>query len=137
MAQFTHVAPTIVASGTTWTQLKTGGLKVLLDNLSTANTAKADPTTQVTAAGSVSAGGLLAGTYFFTYTFCDAFGETLADGRSAQFTSTGAAQLCTLTLPALPTGVSCMNVYCTKPNGASGTETLYATGITGTPLDMT
>jgi hypothetical protein len=138
MPQFVHVAPTIVTSGTTWTALKTGGLKVLLDNLSAANTAKANPTTQVTAAGSVSAGGLLAGTYYFAYTFCDAFGETtIGTGESAQFTSTGAAQLCTLTLPALPTGCQSINVYSTRPGGASGSETLYATGITGTTLAMT
>jgi len=137
VAQFTAVAPAITTSGTTWAQLKTGGVELILNNLVTANPALANPTVQATAASSVSAGGLGAGTYYVSYSFVDAFGETLAAGESAQFTSTGITQLWTVTLPALPTYAKQINLYCTNMNGATGTETLYATGITTTTFAMT
>jgi hypothetical protein len=100
----------------------------------TANAVLANPTVQATAASSVATGGLNAGTYYANYTFVDAFGETLAAaaGESAQFTVTGTTQLWTVTLPALPTRAKAINLYVTPANGASGTELLYATGITAT-----
>jgi hypothetical protein len=131
------VAPTITTSGTSF---KTGGLKVILDNLVAvaANAAKANPTTTATVAVTTATGGLLAGTYRCSYTFCDAYGETLAGGESATFTVTGTTQLATVTLPALPTGVQSINLYLTPANGGvSGTEYLYATGITGTTYACT
>jgi hypothetical protein len=132
MALDTYVTPVVTASSTTWAQFKAEGLRGVLNRLATANPAKADPSTQATVAGSVATGGLAAGTYYFSYSFVDLFGETLAGGRSAQFTSTGVAQLATVTLPARPTGVSYLNLYVTPTDGAAGTERLYATGITGT-----
>ena len=137
MPQDTATATTISASSTTWAQLKTGGLKIVLDNLVAANTAKSDPSTQATATatgGGASGGSLAAGTYYITYSFCDAFGETLAGGRSAQLT-VGATNIPRITLPANPTGVAYKNVYLTAAGGASGTEVLYATGISGTSFD--
>jgi hypothetical protein len=120
--------------------MKTGGLKVILDNLVAvaANAAKANPSTTATVAVTTATGGLLAGTYRCSYTFCDAYGETLAGGESATFTVTGTTQLATVTLPALPTGVQAINLYLTPANGGvSGTEYLYATGITGTTYACT
>ncbi len=137
MPRDTATATTISASGTTNAQFKTGGFRVVLDNLVAANAAKADPTTQATATatgGGASGGSLAAGTYYITYTFCDAFGETLAGGRSAQLT-VGATNIPRITLPNNPTGVHCKNVYLTPVGGAAGTEVLYATGISGTTFD--
>lgn len=138
--QDTWVAPTITTSGTTMAQYKTGGKKIILDNLLAvaANAAKANPSTTATVAVTTAAGGLLAGTYRCSYTFNDAYGETLAGGESATFTVTGITQLATVTLPALPTGVQSINLYLTPANGGvSGTEYLYATGITGTTYACT
>lgn len=131
MPQDTFIAPTIQPSGTTWAQFKAGGVGILLTNLAAANPPKANPSTQATVAVSGTTGLLPAGTYYCQYAFVDPFGETLAGGESAQFTVT-AGQIPTVTLPALPAGVQAINLYLTNPNGAPGTETLYATGIPAT-----
>ncbi len=131
MPQDTFIAPTIQPSGTTWAQFKTGGVGILLTNLAAANPPKASPGTQAAVAVSGTTGQLPAGTYYCQYSFVDPFGETLAGGESAQFT-VAAGQVPTVTLPALPGGVQSINLYLTGPNGAAGTETLYATGITTT-----
>src|SRR5271165_3143827 len=131
MPQDTFVAPQVQPSGTTWAQLKTGGVGIVLTNLAAANPPKANPSTQATVSVSGSGGLLAAGTYYAQYTFVDPFGETLAGGESAQFT-VAAGQVPTVTLPALPVGVQAINLYLTAPGGAAGTETLYATGITTT-----
>jgi hypothetical protein len=131
MAQDNFVTPLIQPSGTTWAQFKTGGVGILLTNLAATNPIKANPTTQATASVSGSGGLLPAGTYYCQYSFVDAFGETLAGGESAPFAVT-AGQVPTVTLPALSTGASAVNLYLTPPGGACGTETLYATGITAT-----
>ncbi len=137
MAQDTATATSIVASGTTWAQLKTGGYRAVLDNLVSTNTAKADPTTTATvsATGGGSSGGLLqvgsTASWYFVYTFCDAFGETLGGGRSTA-TSVATTNIPRVTLPSKPTGVAFMNLYL---GTVSGSETLYATGITATTFD--
>jgi hypothetical protein len=131
MPQDTFVAPQVQPSGTTWAQLKTGGVGILLSNLAAANPPKANPSTPATVSCSGSGGLLPAGTYYAQYTFVDPFGETLAGGESGQFT-VAAGQVPTVTLPALPAGVQAINLYLTAPGGAAGTETLYATGITTT-----
>jgi len=138
VAQDTNVVPTITASGTTWTQYKTGGLKVVIDNAIAQNLAKANPTVQATTAETVAAGGLAAGTYYCAYTFVDAFGETtIGTSESAQFTVTDTSHRTTVTLPVKPTGVQSMNLYVTPLGGASGSETLWATGITATTFALT
>ena len=138
MAQDTYVTPTIQASTTTWAQYKTGGLKVVLDNLIAQNAAKADPSTQATVAVTSAAGGLAAGTYYCSYTFVDAFGETLVGtSESASFTVSGTSELATVTLPSKPTGVQSMNLYVTGPGGAAASEKLFASGITGTSFALT
>lgn len=133
-----HVTPTITASGTTWTQYKTGELKIVIDNLVAANVAKANPSAALTTAVTTATGGLAAGDYFAAYSNCDAFGETtigVSECASA-FTVAGTTELCTLTVPALPTGVQSRNIYLTPANGASGSEILYATGITATSIAL-
>ncbi len=76
MARDTYVPPVITPSGTTWAQYKTGGLKIVLDNLIAANVAKANPTTQATVSITSAGSSLPVGTYFVAYTFVDPFGET-------------------------------------------------------------
>ncbi len=133
------MTPVITTSGTTWAQFKTGGLKYILDKLvaTAGNTAKTDPSTTATGAVTTATGGLAAGDYLVSYTFNDAYGETLVGGRSAAITVAGITELATITLPAKPTGVHSMNLYVTPPNGVAGTELLYATGITGTTFACT
>lgn len=131
MPQNAYATPVITASGTTWAQLKAGGLAAVLANLATTNPAKANPTTAATVAVSGSAGLLPAGTYYARYSWVDAFGETLAGGESAVFTQTSGAKPA-ITIPALPAGVMSANIYLTAAGGVAGTQTLYATGITAT-----
>jgi hypothetical protein len=88
------------------------------------------PIVNVTGGGSV--GGLLqAGTYYLKYTFVNAAGETLASPSSSAFT-VASGNIPQVTLPALPTGATSINIYLTVAGGVSGTETLYKTGVTGT-----
>ncbi|MDE2100492.1 MAG: hypothetical protein KGL39_24825 [Patescibacteria group bacterium] len=137
MAQDTVVATTMTASSATWAQLKAGGVRGHLNLLTAANAAKANPTTQATVSatgGGASGGNLAAGAYYCSYTFCDAFGETLAGGESATFT-VAAGNIPRVTLPSKPTGVHAMNLYLTPVGGAVGSEVQYATGITATTFD--
>ena len=42
-----------------------------------------------------------------------------------------------MTIPALPAwGAASANIYLTAAGGAAGTETLYATGVTGTTYSL-
>jgi hypothetical protein len=138
MAQDTYVTPTIIPSGTTWSQYKSGGIDIILKNLIATNGPKDDPS--AAAIGSIpygSGGNLPAGTYFIAYTNCDAFGETMIGSSeiASRLTLVEGAIL-RITMPALPTGVCFRNIYITNPGGMSGTERLYATGVTGTTFDL-
>jgi hypothetical protein len=138
MPRDTFVQPAIVASGTTWSQYKDAGLSAILDNLVSTNPAKANPTTTATVnvtAGGSTGGNLPAGDYYASYTYADAFGETLAGGRSAKFT-VAAGNIPRVTLPSLPAGVDCINIYLTPTNGAIGSERIYGSGITTTTFDL-
>jgi hypothetical protein len=99
-----------------------------------AQSAPSTPTVSVGGSG----GNLVAGTYYMKATNVDAANgsETTPSTESAQFTI-AAGQVATVTLGALPTGIASRNLYCTPVGGASGTETLYATGITGSTYSMT
>lgn len=98
------------------------------------------PTTPTTAPTIADTGAattnLPTGSYRLTYAGVDAGGKISSVFRSASGFSTGTLTNGTsrprVTLPALPTGVSSWNVYLSQAAGASGTERLYATGITGT-----
>lgn len=135
----TYVSPKVRASGTTFAQLQAGGLAAAVDRLIAANTAIANPTTQATvnATGGGSTGGSLPeGTYYASYTWCNGFGETTAGtSESASFTISSANKP-RITIPSLPTGVSHANIYLTAAGGASGTETLYMSGVTTTTYDF-
>jgi hypothetical protein len=138
MAQDNFVAPNVQPSGTTWTQFKQGGLSAILANLVTTNPSKANPSTQATVnptGGGATGGNLPAGTYYASYSWVDPYGETLAAGESAQFT-VAAGNVPQITIPSPPTGVSFANIYLTLPGGGSGTELLYASGVTTTGFSL-
>lgn len=138
MAQITYAPPSLVTSGTTFAQLLTGGLEIVLDNLIAANPAIANPTTAPTVAvtgGGASGGNLAAAVYFVSYTWVDGAGETTAKESATSFT-VAAGNIPRVTIPATPTGASGANIYLTAAGGATLTETLYATGITTTTFDL-
>ena len=114
----------LVTSGTTWAQLKTGGVQLLLNNLVTANAAKANPAAACTATatgGGASGGSLYVGTtatFFISYTNCDAFGETTpGSSELASALTVASTNIPQVTLPALPGGVDSRNIYVTAANG--------------------
>jgi hypothetical protein len=130
MSQSNYAPPSIQPSSTTFSQLQSGGVAVVLTNLIAANPAIANPTTAptVSVTGGGSTGGFLpAGTYFASYTWTDGAGETLASSESTTFT-VAAGNIPTVAVPTFPTGVAGWNLYLTPTNGASGTETLYSGG---------
>lgn len=93
------------------------------------------PTVNVTGGGSVG-GSLPAGAYYLVYTELDSGAkESNPSQETANFT-VAAGNIPRVTLPALPTGVSSRNIYLTAAAGARGSETLYATGVTGTTYDL-
>jgi hypothetical protein len=103
-------------------------------------TAQSNPSVTATVSvGSATTGALAAGGYFTSYTFVDAAngGQTTQGvSQSAVFT-VAAGNTPTITLPATPSFASGKDVYLTAANGASGSETLYASGITATTLVCT
>lgn len=131
--------PAIRASGQTFTQLKAGGLVGQVEALITANaTATAAPTAAPTAAatGGGATGGLLAaGTYFIKFTETNGVGETTASPESTQLT-VSATNIPRITFATLKTGNTARNLYLTAAGGASGTEKLFAAGITATTYDV-
>lgn len=134
-----YTAPTIIASGTTWAQLQAGGVSAVLDKLIAANLAATSAPTvaaTVAATGGGATGGLLAaGTYYATVTETNGIGETTAGPETAQFT-VGATNIPRITFQTLKAGNTARKVYLTAANGASGTEVLYAAGITTATYDM-
>lgn len=139
MAQDTYVASAVATSGATLTTLQAGGLQGLINSIIAANVALANPSVQATvsATGGGSSGGLLpAGTYYCSYTFLGPGGETtVGTSESASFTISSGNKP-QVSLPAVPSGGRSINLYLTAVGGAVGTETLYATGITGTTFNM-
>jgi hypothetical protein len=134
-----NVPPSIVTSGATFSQLQSNGLSGLLELLITANsTGTPAPTAAATATatGGGSAGGnLAAGTYYFVFTETNGIGETTAAPESAQLTA-AAGNIPQVTFPALKSGNSARNLYLTQANGSTGTEVLYAAGITTTTYNL-
>lgn len=138
MAQDAYAAPSIQASSAAWSDFTGGGIANILNLVIAANPAIASPTTAptVVATGGGSTGGNLpAGTYYVSYTWTDGAGETIAKEIAASFTI-AAGNIPQVTIPALPTGASSANIYLTAAGGASGTEVLYATGVTTTTFNM-
>lgn len=138
MAQDTYASPSIQASSSTFATLQGGGFAAIIAAVIAANPAIATPTTAptVSATGGGSSGGSLpAGTYFVSYTWTDGAGETASKEIASSFTI-AATNIPRVTIPALPTGANGANIYLTVAGGASGTEVLYATGVTATTFDM-
>jgi hypothetical protein len=125
-----YISPSIAASGTTFAQFQAGGVSRQLENLITANqNGTSAPSSAPTVSVSGSGGLLAAGTYHLIITETNGLGETTASPESAPFTVT-AGQIPTVTFPALQAGNSARNLYLTPAGGASGSEVLYASGIT-------
>jgi hypothetical protein len=125
-----YTSPSITASGTTFAQFQAGGASRHLENLIAANlNGTQAPSSAPTVSVSGSGGLLAAGTYHLIITETNGLGETTASPESAQFTVT-AGQIPTVTFPTLQAGNTARNVYLTPAGGASGSELLYADGIT-------
>ena len=105
---------------------------------------QAAPTGTPTVVVSGSGGALTAGTYFGKFTYVDTnlngagvHGETTA-GTEFTFTQTGTDEpVITINDGGLPAWASGRNLYLTAPAGASGTEVLAFTAITGTTYTLT
>jgi len=80
-------------------------------------------------------GSLAAGTYYLNFTETNGFGETSISTESSQLT-VSSGNIPRVTFPALQGGNVARNLYITAVNGSSGTEVLYATGITTTTYDL-
>jgi hypothetical protein len=132
---FTITSQRLSPSGTTWQQYKTGGLKVILDNLVAANPPLANPTVAATAASSAASSSLpVQNGYQVSYSWVDTLGETLAGGTSAPFNQVDNVHLNTVTIPALPSAAQCANLYLLNP--ATGITSIYATGVTTTTFAL-
>lgn len=100
----------------------------------------ADPTTAAThsaTGGGSSGGNLPAGTYYVSYTFVNAWGESLVGTSESTQMTVSAGNIPRVTVPALPTNATSINIYLTNTNGATGTGKLYKTGVTTTTTDLT
>ncbi len=125
-----YISPAITASSTTFAQFQAGGASRHLENLITASlNGTQAPSSAPTLSVSGTGGLLAAGTYRLMITETNGLGETTASPESAQFSVT-AGQIPTVTFPALQAGNSARNVYLTPIGGPSGSELLYASGIT-------
>lgn len=121
------LAKPIPASGTTFAELPASGasghLARLIGQIAAVSGTPATPTISATGGGTTG-GALTAGTYYLKIAETDGIGET---GPSAEFSVTIAAgNIPQITFGALLTGSIARNVYV---GVASGTETLYASGV--------
>lgn len=87
-----------------------------------------------TTGGGTTGGSLPLGQYNVRYTFINPAGETAAS-PAATFTIT-AGNIPRVTLPALPAGVTGMNIYLSPVAGLVGSETLYQRGVTTLTTDL-
>ena len=125
-----YISPSITASGTTFAQFQAGGASRHLENLIATNlNGTQAPSSAPTISVSGTGGLLAAGTYYLKITETNGIGETTASPEAVQFTVT-AGQVPTVTFPTLQAGNTARNVYLTPAGGASGSEVLYADGIT-------
>lgn len=127
-----YVAPAIIASGAVFSQLRAGGISNQIDRIIATQVATGTPVTAptVSATGVSTAGGsLAAGGYRVKFTETNGVGETPAAPVSAAMT-VAAGNIPLVTFPALQSGNVARNVYLTPANAVTGTEVLYATGVT-------
>lgn len=83
-----------------------------------------------------SGGALAANTYFVRFSYVGPFGETWASAASS-FTIASLGEVCTLTIPALPSGATSANIYLSPPGGTALQCTRYKTGVTTTSVPLT
>lgn len=135
-----HTAPTATSGGTyTGTELDTQVIYTVECVKGGVYPKQLATPPSVAATVSIGAGStdLANGDYYVAYTFVNSTGETTMGGESLQFTITdNATEVPTVTLPALPIGITSINLYLTEEGGASGSETLYMTGIQSTTVDL-
>jgi hypothetical protein len=77
--------------------------------------------------GGVANGQLQPGNYFLTYTYVTSYGETTVSPEVSFSIVPG--NIPTMTLVGVPGAATSINIYLTAPNGASGTEVLYAPAV--------
>jgi hypothetical protein len=128
-----YTSPTVVASGTTFTQLQQGGLSAHIEKLITAQAATLAPTAAATTAETGSGGTLTAATYYVVITESNGFGETTASPVSAGTAITSTGEL-VVTFPTLKSGNTSRNTYIGTASG--GPFTLAATGTTAATLTI-
>ncbi len=86
---------------------------------------------------SAGGGSLPAGAYRVRWTNVDSGGKESAVSVESSAFTLGAGNTLVVTLPSLPAGITSRNIYLTAAGGASGSETLYATGNTTTTANLT
>ena len=128
-----YTSPTVVASGTTFTQLQQGGLSGHLEKLIAAQGATGAPTVAATLSETGSGGTLPAATYFVVITESNGFGETTAGPVSSGQAITLGQDL-VVTFQALKSGNTSRNTYVGTASG--GPFTLAATGTTASTLTI-
>jgi hypothetical protein len=96
-------------------------------------TRQTNPSNTATGAGAGTTGSLPAGVYRASYTYVDAVtGESTPGTSESVGVTITSTQVLTITFndTSLPAWAASRNLYLTVAGGASGSETLYATGIT-------
>lgn len=99
----------------------------------------ANPTTAATVnvtGGGSTGGTLTAGNYFVKYTWATNYGETTGGTSESSSFTVAAGNIPRVTIPSLPANATGANIYLTAAGGATGTEVLYATGVTATTVDL-
>lgn len=128
-----YTSPTVVASGTTFTQLQQGGLSGHLERLITAQGATLAPTVAATLSQTGSGGTLPAATYYCVVTESNGFGETTAGPASTGQAITLGQDL-VVTFQSLKSGNTSRNTY--VGTSSTGPFTLAATGTTTSTLTI-
>ena len=123
-----YTSPSIAPSGTTFAQFQAGGASGILERLIAANfagTAAPGARRSRRRAAAPRGGNLAAGTYYVKVTETNGIGETTASPEVS--VTIAAGNIPQVTFAALQAGNTARNVYV---GTASGTEVLYASGIT-------
>lgn len=129
-----YTSPTIVPSGTTFSQFQAAGATGHLERLIAANFLGTSPPAvpTFTAAGGGTTGGTLpAGTYYVAVTETNGMGETTPSTEVSVTIMAG--NVPQVAFAALQPGNTARNVYV---GTASGAETLYATGVTTATFNL-
>jgi hypothetical protein len=112
--------------GTAYTNTLLNGLETVLDPTVAPGISQTG--------GGTSGGNLAAGSYVVQYSFVNSHGESPLSPASGSITIT-AGQIPQVTLPQVPSGDT-INLYLSDSSATSGSETLYASGITSTTYNL-